>query len=219
LKHHLGVPERGFHPGEFALVIFIAFSWSIIASVVALSRFRTDSEIVAFTDNHLWGLAASEIILAPVLFFVLRHGGWKWKDFHVHYSNTGTIAGIALGAAAIVLMVLVEWLVGPVKITLPSASITAVFVISVLNPWYEELLVCAYVIEALRKRFGLQTAINASIALRLSYHLYQGPPAFIVFAIFGLLVTLFYVRTGRLWPVIVGHSIVDFVGLAGFELG
>jgi membrane protease YdiL (CAAX protease family) len=219
LKHHLGVPERDFRAGEFALVIFIAFSWSIIASVIALSRFRADAEIVAFTDDHLWGVAAYEIILAPILVFILRQTGWRWKDFHVHYSNAGTIVGIALGVASIALMTLVEWAAGPVRITMPSASLVAVFVVSLLNPWYEELLVCAYVIEALRKRFGLVTAINASIALRLSYHLYQGPPAFIVFAIFGLLVTLVYVRTGRLWPVIVGHSIADFVGLAGFEIG
>jgi len=27
--------------------------------------------------------------------------------------------------------------------------------------------------------------------------------------------TFFYVRTGRLWPVIVAHSLMDFAGLAG----
>src|SRR4029077_2739147 len=114
------------------------------------------------------------------------------------------------------LMFLAEWLAGPVNITAPSASLVAVIVVSLLNPWYEELVVCAFVIESLRKRFGLLAAVNVSIALRLSYHLYQGPPAFIAFAIFGLLVTLFYVKTGRLWPVIVAHTIMDFVGLAGF---
>lgn len=115
-------------------------------------------------------------------------------------------------------MSVVTWLVGPVKMTAPSASVSAVFIVSLLNPWYEELLVCAFVIEALRKRFGIAAAMNVSIAIRMSYHLYQGPPAFIVFAIFGLLMTFFYVRTGRLWPVIVAHSIEDFVALAGFPL-
>ncbi len=215
VNHHLGPPERDFHAGEFALVIFIAFSWSILASVVGIVNFHTDGQIVAFNDTHLWGLAASELVLAPALYLVLRLSGWRWKDFHVHYSNAGTVAGIVLAIAAILTMWTVSALAGPVNITPPSASLAAVVVVSLLNPWYEELLVCAFVIESLRKRFGIQTAINASIALRLSYHLYQGPPAFIVFAVFGLLVTLFYVQTGRLWPVIVAHSLLDFTGLAG----
>lgn len=147
MKHHLGTATRPFHAGEFALVIFGAFSWSAV---------------------------------------VLHHGGWRWRDFHVHYSNAGTIVGIGLAVLAIASMVMVQAVMGGVRITPPSASLLAVLLVSVVNPWYEELFVCAYVIESLRGRFGLGTAINVSVALRVSYHLYQGPPAFATFAIFGL---------------------------------
>lgn len=49
----------------------------------------------------------------------------------------------------------------------------------------------------------------------MSYHLYQGPLAVIPIAAMGVIVTLVYVRIGRLWPAIVGHAILDFVALAG----
>jgi membrane protease YdiL (CAAX protease family) len=52
-----------------------------------------------------------------------------------------------------------------------------------------------------------------SVAIRLAYHLYQGPLAVIPIALFGVIVTVVYVRMGRLWPAIVAHGILDFVGL------
>jgi CAAX protease family protein len=217
MKDSLGKPTREFHAGEFVLVLFIAFGLSILASLVAISNYNSNAEIVAFNDTHLWSVVAYELIFGPVIFLVLRHSGWRWSDFRVNYSNRGTLEGLVLALIAIVLMMSVERAVGDVKITPPSASAVAVLALSLINPWFEELLVCSYVIESLRKRFGLPAAVNVSIAIRLAYHLYQGPPAFIVFAIFGLLMTFFYVRTGRLWPVIVAHSLLDFAGLAGFD--
>lgn len=29
--------------------------------------------------------------------------------------------------------------------------------------------------------------------------------------------TLFYVRSGRLWPVVLAHGLLDLVGLSGFD--
>jgi len=69
----------------------------------------------------------------------------------------------------------------------------------------------------MRKRFGLVTAMNVSIAVRLVYHLYQGPMAVIPIAIFGVVVTFAYVRFGRLWPVVVAHGLLDFVAFMAFE--
>jgi membrane protease YdiL (CAAX protease family) len=78
---------------------------------------------------------------------------------------------------------------------------------------FEEILVCGYVVQSLRGRFGVALAANASIALRMSFHLYQGPAAFLTYSLFGLLFTLFYVRTGRLWPLIVAHALLSVIEL------
>jgi hypothetical protein len=55
--------------------------------------------------------------------------------------------------------------------------------------------------------------VNASIALRMSFHLYQGPGRIPRFAILGLVFTFFYIRTGRLWPLIVAHALLEAVAL------
>ena len=65
----------------------------------------------------------------------------------------------------------------------------------------------------MRRRFGLVTAINVGIAIRLAYHLYEGPMGVIPIGFYAVVATLVYVRLGRLWPVVVMHSILDFVAL------
>ncbi|WP_258078145.1 CPBP family intramembrane glutamic endopeptidase [Xanthomonas axonopodis pv. vasculorum] len=47
--------------------------------------------------------------------------------------------------------------------------------ISLINPIFEEVFVCGYVIGALESRHGRAFAVNVSVAIRTSYHLYQGP--------------------------------------------
>jgi len=90
----------------------------------------------------------------------------------------------------------------------------AMLVATVVKAVFEEVLVCGYVVQSLRGRFGIALAANASIALRMSFHLYQGPAAFLGYAVLGLVFTLFYVRTGRLWPLIVAHAVLAVIELA-----
>ena len=99
-------------------------------------------------------------------------------------------------------------------LVLGGAAPLLVLLVSLLNPLFEEILACSYVIEALRSRLGLVAAINVSTALRVSYHVYQGPFAFLWVAMLGLLFAYAYVKWRTLWPVVVAHSIHDFVALS-----
>jgi membrane protease YdiL (CAAX protease family) len=99
-------------------------------------------------------------------------------------------------------------------LVLGGAAPLMVLLVSLLNPLFEEILACSYVIEALRSRLGVVAAINVSTALRVSYHVYQGPFAFLWVAMLGLLFAYAYVKWRRLWPVVVAHSIHDFVALS-----
>ena len=86
-------------------------------------------------------------------------------------------------------------------------------VASLVNPVFEEVFVCGYVITALKERFGLTTAVNVSAALRVSYHLYQGAVGVVGVAPLALLFAYWFGRTGRLWPLIVAHAIMDLWAL------
>jgi uncharacterized protein len=54
--------------------------------------------------------------------------------------------------------------------------------------------------------------------LRASYHLYQGFGAFVGNFIMGLIFGYYFHKTGRLAPLIVGHTLIDVVAFVGYPL-
>jgi membrane protease YdiL (CAAX protease family) len=51
-----------------------------------------------------------------------------------------------------------------------------------------------------------------SVAIRVLYHLYQGPASAGIIPI-GFVFAYWYARTGRLWPAVIAHGLMDFFGL------
>jgi len=223
-------PKDRFSPFEFALVICTAFGWYIFTAVyslfASLGEAVESSSQAAYGNTHLLGVALYEGLITPVLLAILYVRGWRIDDFRPVVSARTTAFGVALAVAAFALF----WAIGSVLALIypvaraaldasgsyqPSAGpgLAAVLLVSLINPVFEEVFVCAYVIEALRPRFGETTAINVSVAIRTSYHLYQGISAFPFHCAYGLLQSYTYVRYGKLWPLIVCHAILDFVAL------
>lgn len=93
-----------------------------------------------------------------------------------------------------------------------TAAAWVVIVGVIINPIVEEFLWLGYGVTALR-RYGTRTAVAVSIALRLTVHLYQGRLAFISVLPLAVVFTLYFVRTRRLWPIIVAHMLFDTLGL------
>jgi len=210
---HLGPPSRDFEASEFFLVVLLAFGLSIVGSLSAALSYS--NEVLQIGDADLAFTLGYECFTAAAVWLVLRSRRWQWSDFAIHASAGSTILGVILAVFVLGAWLAFEALVGKVP-TKSSASLPMVALLSLANPVFEEVLVLAYVVQSLRKRFGLVTAMNVSLAIRLTYHLYQGPLAVIPIAFFGLVVTLVYVRMGRLWPAIVAHAILDFVALAAW---
>jgi uncharacterized protein len=100
------------------------------------------------------------------------------------------------------------WWAGPVLIL--SAATNGVL---------EEVVVVGYLITRLRD-LGWTTwpAIMASALLRGSYHLYQGFGAFIGNAIMGVVFGFFFVRTKRVLPLVIAHTLLDVVAFVGYTL-
>ena len=194
------------------LVITLAFGLSIVGSLEAALSYHNQE--VQFGDIELGGVLLYEALIGPIVGLVLKARHWKWSDFAFHYSNGTTVLGVAIAGAITLAWCIFGSVVGEVP-SVAAANLMLVLAVSLLNPMFEELLVLAYVVQSMRKRFGLMTAMNVSIAIRLMYHLYQGPLAVIPIALFGVLVTVVYVRLGRLWPVVVAHALLDLAGLSG----
>jgi len=158
------------------------------------------------------GTVVYEMIAGGIAFAILKTRGWKWSDFAIHASRGATILGVIIAIALFVFGYAFEAIFGKVPVVL-SAGLLPILLVSLLNPVFEELLVLGYVVQSMRRAFGLTTAFNVSLALRILYHLYQGPLAVIPIAVMALVFTLVYVKLGRLWPVIVSHALLDFLGL------
>lgn len=83
----------------------------------------------------------------------------------------------------------------------------------------EEVIVVGYLMTRLRQlRWSIPLAILASAVLRGSYHLYQGWPMALGNVAMGVVFALYFVRTGRVGPLIAAHWILDTVSFVGPEL-
>ena len=87
------------------------------------------------------------------------------------------------------------------------------------NGWAEEVIVVGYLLTRLQQlEISPAKAIVWSSLLRGAYHLYQGFGAGLGNVAMGLVFGHVWRRTGRLWPLIVAHGIIDSVAFVGYAL-
>ncbi|MEU8259821.1 CPBP family intramembrane glutamic endopeptidase [Micromonospora sp. NPDC048999] len=87
------------------------------------------------------------------------------------------------------------------------------------NAVLEEVIVVGYLMTRLRQlSWRLGAVIAASAVLRGSYHLYQGFGAFLGNAVMGVVFSPFFLRTRRVAPLIVAHTLLDVVAFVGYAL-
>jgi membrane protease YdiL (CAAX protease family) len=87
------------------------------------------------------------------------------------------------------------------------------------NGWAEEIIVVGYLLTRL-EQLGVRSrvALVWSSVLRGTYHLYQGFGAGLGNVAMGLVFGYAWQRTGRLWPLVIAHGIIDAVAFVGYAL-
>jgi len=87
------------------------------------------------------------------------------------------------------------------------------------NAILEEVVVVGYLLHRLGDMgWGPRRAVAASALLRATYHLYQGFGAFVGNAVMGVVFALLFLRTRRLGPLVVAHTLLDVVAFVGYAL-
>jgi uncharacterized protein len=105
----------------------------------------------------------------------------------------------------------------PTTLEHPWTEVPVLLVWSLANAFGEEVVVVMYLLTRLRQLgWGLPAALAASSVLRGSYHLYQGVSAGFGNIFMGLLYGWFYWRTGRIWPLVIAHFLIDAVAFVGY---
>ena len=207
-------------------MLLVAFGFTVPHSLWALlSPESLASRTPPITNEALHRIVRYELVVMVILIPFLRVRGWTRERLGIQPTVKDSLwgVGILLGYyLAFFILVTVLANVWPQAVLAASRvrlnggpfdwpSITAV---SLVNPVFEEVFVCGYVITALRERFGTTAAINVSAGIRVFYHFYQGALGVLGIVPMALLFAYWFARTGRLWPVIVAHALQDFTALA-----
>jgi membrane protease YdiL (CAAX protease family) len=201
---------------EFVIVVFVAFCPSIIASV---SYALTPHYQAAITESMLRQLLVVESIVLLALGSFLYVRGWTLDVIGLLPSFKETLVGLGL-AAAIAVAAIAFWnVLGLIGLSPPESKVTdgpfspvSLVAVSVLNPIFEEGFLNGYVVTALKRGTTLSVTAGVSLGIRALTHVYQGL-GIIFIIIFGTVLTVWYIRHGRLWPLIVAHVLYDFVPL------
>jgi membrane protease YdiL (CAAX protease family) len=87
------------------------------------------------------------------------------------------------------------------------------------NGWAEEVIVVGYLLTRLQQlSVNRRAGLAWSSLLRGGYHLYQGFGAGLGNVAMGLVFGCLWLRTARLWPLVIAHGIIDTVAFVGYAL-
>jgi membrane protease YdiL (CAAX protease family) len=218
-----GIQSRHAGCGEIALVLGLPTALFLAASIAWLVRRHS---AVAFTDLRVGGTLFIEVVTAIALLpFLARRGSYpRMAAGAPEPRDVVRGVGVWLGSvAAYYVTFATVGLLAPAfaeSLRAPrfSGALSAPVMVAatVLNPIFEEFLWLGYAVPALSSRVGRWAACGVSIALRVAVHAYQGPLALVAILPVALVLTGYFARTGRLWPVVVAHVIADAAGLLAF---
>ena len=212
---------------EFVLVFLIVFAPLLAVSIHTVA---TGSHLGGSTPGKAFtvsGILTELGALALLRYVLFRQGrdfrslglGFSWKDI--------------LRAVLVIVLAYVAFLVwwfsvvaiyrslgrplnsSPQNVEFMSSMFSILGVLFLmLNPFFEELIVRAYVISEVQFFTGSTSlAVMVSVVIQSSYHLYQGiVPALLTTSLFTVF-SLYYVRTKRITPVIMAHMFFDFMAL------
>jgi len=109
--------------------------------------------------------------------------------------------------------------VEPAELYVSWWRIPVLVAVSFANGWAEEVIVVGFLLTRLRQlRVNPVVALIVSSLLRGAYHLYQGFGAGLGNIAMGMVFGYAWMRTGRLWPLIIAHGVIDTVAFVGYAL-
>jgi len=209
------MPRNTITLAEAAVVTVICFGFMIVVSVHAmLSGFPERP----FTNANTIYVLFLEVVFGVAALLYLRTRNFDLPSLVPRPQLIGAAAGVGL--------YLIAWIACTV-LTLPfvsaqgaqpiermvsesTLSIPVIVAFALVNSAFEEVFLLGVLVRGLRA-YGLSFAIGLPLLIRVAYHLYQGPIGAISILAFGIVVTMFYLRFGTLWPPVLAHVLADII--------
>ena len=175
---------------------------------------------------QLVGISFSLVPALLALHLLRRSGHDDPLGFHpvrpVFDLGAGALLAAAIGVPGIALYAFSRSL-GINSTVIPEAlphlwwTAPVLLLAALADAFLEEVIVVGYLVRRLRElAWSAPLLVAASVFLRGTYHLYQGFGGFIGNLVMGALFALFYLRFGRLGPLIIAHALIDSAAFVGY---
>lgn len=202
---------------ELVLINLLCFGPFVVLSVVGLAARET---VLVFDDRDALRIVVIEVVCGAIAALLLRARGWTLQDLGLRISLPQTIGGMLLLIGSLLLIStfyeVVRYATGmePDAITASQTKLTwpVLIALTLANPLYDEVFLVAYNVRAAESH-GPAFAITLSAAIRFLCHLEQGPMAAMAILPLGILFATIYWRWRLVWPLVVAHGVMDFMGM------
>ncbi len=208
---------------EVVLVCLIAFGGSILTSFHEFFGYESGSSSTG-AFKWIYAIVRQGSVLG-LLWYVLKRRQKSFADLGLVWAPKDVGWSIALwaaGSAAFRAVYDAIYLLGLTAVSHKAATAhighylfganVSMWAIAFqfLNPFFEELIVRAYVMTEIKQLTGSATkAIIVSTVLQTSYHFYQGAPAAFGHGATFLIWSIYYAKIGRITPVVLAHLYSD----------
>jgi membrane protease YdiL (CAAX protease family) len=211
-------------------ILIIIVGYGGVGSAVRLLRESTGQLSgfdITVKNGNLLTMLLFELVVGASLVLYLRRSGWRLEQLTLPPAGRDPLRAVGLWLAAlvsawavIVLALFAAALLGAPTHAPPIQPIrfvghlhwTMVAAASLVNPVFEEFLWLGFVAAAFRAAGAWRIAV-LSVGLRVLVHTYQGVFAILFIAPVGAVFVTYYLRTRRIWPVVLAHAIQDAIGL------
>jgi len=209
------------------IVLFVSFGHFIVSSAYYLMEGTAPADLRQHQVRLVGALIAEAGSLA-VLWYVLSAQGRSWKNIggDFDWKDVPRALGLAFVSTVAMYVILISVQVfflaysghyltpksvhGLLGVGISGLSIAFVC----LNPFFEELIVRGYLMTEIAELGGKGAlAILLSIAVQMSYHLYQGLENCIALTTVFAVYSIYFWRSRRIAPVVLAHLCVDAYAL------
>lgn len=225
---------------EIPVLLAVTFGTSALSAMLRLAAALLEGPLrdqpvdlnPALAENPWFNAALQAVRIISLLawgglaWYVLHADGVRGMPGRMRASDWGWGTGLAaligvpgLALYAVGVMAGFGRPIDPAAMGVTAATVVPLLGWAAANAVAEELVVVGWLATRLRHlRWAPVAVIAASAILRGLYHLYQGVGAGIGNLLMGVIFAAFFLRTGRVWPLVAAHFLIDAVAFLGYPL-